>query len=65
MNLKLTLILILILSNLAVVFIAQNAAVVEIGFVFWRALLIRHGEVSIPFELNSRSLFTLRQVQCE
>ena len=28
-------------------------------------LLIRHGEVSTPFELNRRSLFTLRQVQCE
>ena len=35
MNLKL--ILILILLSLAVVFIAQNVAVVEIGFVFWRA----------------------------
>jgi uncharacterized integral membrane protein len=35
MNLKLT--LILILSSLAVVFIAQNAAVAEIGFLFWRA----------------------------
>jgi uncharacterized integral membrane protein len=35
MNLKLT--LILILSSLAVVFIAQNVAVVEIGFLFWRA----------------------------
>lgn len=35
MNLKL--ILILILSSLAVVFIAQNVAVVEIGFLFWRA----------------------------
>jgi len=35
MNLKL--ILILILSSLAVVFIAQNVVVVEIGFLFWRA----------------------------
>lgn len=35
MNLKLT--LILILSSLAVTFIAQNVAVVEIGFLFWRA----------------------------
>jgi uncharacterized integral membrane protein len=35
MNLKLT--LIIILSSLAVVFIAQNVAVVEIGFLFWRA----------------------------
>ena len=35
MNLKLT--LILILSSLAVVFIAQNVAVVEIGFLFWSA----------------------------
>jgi uncharacterized integral membrane protein len=35
MNLKL--ILILILSSLAVVVIAQNVAVVEIGFLFWRA----------------------------
>ncbi len=29
--------LILILSSLAVVFIAQNVAVVEIGFLFWKA----------------------------
>lgn len=35
MNLKLA--LILILSSLAVVFIAQNVAVVEISFLFWRA----------------------------
>ena len=35
MNLKL--LLILILSSMAVVFIAQNVAVVEIGFLFWRA----------------------------
>jgi len=35
MNLKLT--LILILSSLAVLFIAQNVAVVEIGFLYWRA----------------------------
>lgn len=35
MNLKLA--LILVLSSLAVVFIAQNVAVVEIGFLFWRA----------------------------
>lgn len=34
MNLKLT--LILILTSLAVVFIAQNFAVVEIGFLFWK-----------------------------
>lgn len=37
MNLKL--ILILILSSLAVVFIAQNVAAVEIGFLFWRVSL--------------------------
>jgi len=35
MNLKL--ILILMLSSMAVLFIAQNVAVVEIGFLFWRA----------------------------
>ena len=35
MNIKLT--LILVLSSLAVIFIAQNVAVVEIGFLFWRA----------------------------
>lgn len=35
MNLKLT--LILVLSSLAVVFIAQNVTVVEIGFLFWKA----------------------------
>jgi uncharacterized integral membrane protein len=35
MNIKLT--LLLILSSLAVVFIAQNVAVVEIGFLYWRA----------------------------
>ena len=34
MNLRLT--LILILSSLAVIFIAQNVAVVEIGFLYWR-----------------------------
>ncbi len=34
MNLKL--VLMLILSSLAVLFIAQNVAVVEIGFLFWR-----------------------------
>jgi len=34
MNFKLT--LILIFSSLVVVFIAQNVAVVEIGFLFWR-----------------------------
>lgn len=34
MNLKLT--LILILSSLAVVFIAQNVAVVEVDFLYWR-----------------------------
>lgn len=37
MNLKLT--LILILTSLAVIFIAQNVAVVEIGFLFWRAAM--------------------------
>lgn len=35
MNLRL--ILVLILSSLAVLFIAQNSNVVEIGFLFWRA----------------------------
>lgn len=35
MNLKL--ILILILASLAVVFVAQNAVLVEISFLFWRA----------------------------
>jgi len=35
MNFRLA--LILILSSLAVVFVAQNVAVVEIGFLFWRA----------------------------
>jgi uncharacterized integral membrane protein len=35
MNFKLT--LILILSSFAVLFIAQNSNVVEIGFLFWRA----------------------------
>lgn len=35
MNFKLA--LILILASLAVVFIAQNVAVVEIGFLFWKA----------------------------
>ncbi|MHB1619585.1 MAG: lipopolysaccharide assembly protein LapA domain-containing protein [Sulfuricella sp.] len=35
MNLKLT--LILLLASLAVVFIAQNVAVVEISFLYWRA----------------------------
>ena len=34
MNLKV--ILILVLSSLAVVFIAQNVAVVEISFLYWR-----------------------------
>lgn len=33
------LVLMLILSSLAVLFIAQNAAVVEIAFLFWRASL--------------------------
>jgi len=37
MNFKLT--SILILSSLAVIFIAQNVAVVEIGFLFWSASL--------------------------
>ncbi len=35
MNFKLT--LVVILSSLAVIFIVQNTAVVEIGFLFWRA----------------------------
>lgn len=35
MNLKL--ILVLVLSSLAVMFVAQNVAPVEIGFLFWRA----------------------------
>ena len=35
MNLRL--LLMLILSSLAVLFIAQNVAVVEIGFLYWRA----------------------------
>lgn len=35
MNLKL--LLMLVLASLAVLFIAQNVAVVEIGFLFWRA----------------------------
>ena len=35
MNIKLA--LILVLSSLAVVFVAQNTAEVEIGFLFWRA----------------------------
>jgi uncharacterized integral membrane protein len=34
MNLKLA--LVLILSSMAVLFIAQNVAVVEIGFLYWR-----------------------------
>jgi uncharacterized integral membrane protein len=34
MNLRLT--LVLILGSLAVIFIAQNVAVVEIGFLYWR-----------------------------
>ncbi|MDO8412970.1 MAG: LapA family protein [Gallionellaceae bacterium] len=37
MNLKLA--LILILSSMAVIFIVQNVAVVEIGFLFWRAAM--------------------------
>jgi len=37
MNLKL--ILVLVLSSLAVIFIAQNVAVVEISFLFWRVSL--------------------------
>lgn len=37
MNLRL--ILVLILGSLAVIFIAQNVAVVEISFLFWRASL--------------------------
>ena len=35
MNLKL--ILILVMSSLAVFFVAQNVAVVEINFLFWKA----------------------------
>lgn len=35
MNLRL--ILAIILGSMAVIFIAQNAAVVEIGFLYWRA----------------------------
>ncbi|MDA8329365.1 MAG: LapA family protein [Betaproteobacteria bacterium] len=35
MNLKL--ILVLVLSSLAVLFIAQNVAIVEISFLFWKA----------------------------
>lgn len=35
MNLRLA--LILILSSLAVVFVAQNTVVVEISFLYWRA----------------------------
>lgn len=34
MNLKL--VLVLLLSSMAVLFIAQNVAVVEIGFLYWR-----------------------------
>lgn len=34
MNMKLA--LVLILSSLAVVFVVQNVAAVEIGFLFWR-----------------------------
>jgi len=37
MNLRL--ILILLLSSLAVVFVAQNTAMVEIGFLYWRAAM--------------------------
>lgn len=35
MNLKLT--LVVLLSSLAVIFLAQNVAVVEIAFLYWRA----------------------------
>jgi len=35
MNLRLT--LVLILGSMAVLFIAQNSNVVEIGFLYWRA----------------------------
>lgn len=35
MNLKLA--LILVLSSMAVLFIAQNVAVVEVGFLYWSA----------------------------
>ncbi|NNM80138.1 MAG: LapA family protein [Gallionella sp.] len=37
MNFKLA--LVLVLSSMAVLFIAQNVAVVEIGFLFWRVSL--------------------------
>lgn len=37
MNLKLILILTLTLASLAVVFVAQNSALVEIIFLFWSA----------------------------
>jgi uncharacterized integral membrane protein len=36
MNLNLKLTMVVILSSLALLFIAQNNAVVEIGFLFWR-----------------------------
>ena len=49
MNLKLT--LILVISSLAVVFIAQNAAAVEIGFLFWKASM--SGALLIFFTLIS------------
>ncbi|MDO8811752.1 MAG: LapA family protein [Gallionella sp.] len=47
MNLKLA--LILILSSMAVIFIVQNVAVVEIGFLFWRASM--SGALLICFTL--------------
>jgi uncharacterized integral membrane protein len=37
MNFNLKLTMVVILSSLALLFIAQNNAVVEIGFLFWRA----------------------------
>ena len=36
-NLRLA--LVLVLSSLTVVFVAQNVSVVEIGFLFWRATM--------------------------
>ena len=36
---NLNLVLILLLASLAVVFVAQNVAIVEIGFLFWKASL--------------------------
>jgi uncharacterized integral membrane protein len=47
MNLRLT--LVLILSSMAVLFIAQNSNVVEIGFLSWRASM--SGALLILFTL--------------